>query len=1175
MEKIITGNDFRLIVDAQKMENRASRFDLNQLERCEIYLVKAGRARILQSYTLDDVGRAIIDVDGDALTTGTWGVEIVGTYLMASIRSTNAKAFQIVDGLNNGGMSGDGLEITVEVLILANSEATRPYVDYAIAEHDANTAAHPTLQAAIDEKVADVKINGTSVVDDGKVANVTMPTKVSDLDNDSEYTTKTYVDAQVSSAGRVDDVEVNGTSVLDGKTAKITMPTKTSDLSNDSDFATNASVDAKVATAGHVDDVQVNGASVVSGKVANVAVPTKVSDITNDSGFQNATQVRQAVDDAIAANLITGANVTIDSDTGTPSATVTKTGNNLNFAFHKLKGYKGDKGDKGDKGATGDSAIFDPSTGNISTMKQTTGDDELSPMSQKAITETIKVEQNKIDSTVDIFDIHFSQLYDANTATWLDGYYRGSLQNFTADNNIQAVLLDVIGGKKYSIKGRRDVSNMRVFDEDGVEIVKSGGAYFPSSSLNGDFIMPTAAAKLQVVVNTHSSSDKSTLSVVESFSNRADEIEDNIADLDVKARKIKVISDVLDINENGYYDLYDPDTAVWLDGYYIGTMSEFVEHQSIQSTQVDVVENTTYAISGRATYSHMRVFDGNGVEITRNGGAYFKANSSIGPSSINGNFTMPVGAETLQIVVNTHNSTDKSTLRARVPAIISNEIETLKGRVGALSSRIITAELIGESLKDNGEIDARIANIQDFKKTFTTNNFLCLNAKGGEKIDNISVEDGESFTIYQYNKQFALIATAQDSYTLNDGCSYVKISVKKTDLSQYEYSKRLLQITLTVDDVRWVKNGLKTSLASPNFIFHTYEIEKPFITDYTSEPTTSYRGHNGDRLLNRGYIVLPPNYSRDGKPVPVIVHCHGTSGYTFNSTTGLPYNTRYIQFLAKCGYAVIGCSSLSELYQGQDNAEGDLVHPLGLSCYENLWKYMTSAYNIDNTGAYIFGYSAGGMYTTMLSQLKVFPIRCCASLAGSLDMFANLRACNSTTNGRWFEQLGCGADFMDLPDCISGKYTAVPSAIKELFLSNLGLFKGYNAFLFNSDLDYSEYVSVYFDVANQTSALEGNQQLVSLISQHKVHLSSPMKIWHAVDDANVPIAMSRFYAKMVRNGGGICLLRELPAGVGAHYAVGNTDHESGIPMMDYITPFGETINVPVAYAEMVDWFKRW
>ena len=95
-------------------------------------------------------------------------------------------------------------------------------------------------------------------------------------------------------------------------TDKPTIPTKTSDLDNDSGFITGVAWDdvtdkptfATVATSGDYDDllnkptiptvdypvtdVQVDGVSVVSNKVASITmptVPTKVSDLDNDSGF--------------------------------------------------------------------------------------------------------------------------------------------------------------------------------------------------------------------------------------------------------------------------------------------------------------------------------------------------------------------------------------------------------------------------------------------------------------------------------------------------------------------------------------------------------------------------------------------------------------------------------------------------------------------------------------------------------------------------------------------------------------------------------------------------------------------------------------------------------------------------------------------------------------------------
>ena len=145
----------------------------------------------------------------------------------------------------------------------------------------------------------------------------TIPTKVSDLTNDSGFLTENDV-APVATSGDYSDLS-----------NLPTIPTSTSELTNDSNFVadpsyvhtdsnftlgekgklasiesgaeenvievikvngvtqtvTNKEVDLIVSGGGNVDDVEVNGVSVVTNKIAEVTVPTKVSDLTNDSGF--------------------------------------------------------------------------------------------------------------------------------------------------------------------------------------------------------------------------------------------------------------------------------------------------------------------------------------------------------------------------------------------------------------------------------------------------------------------------------------------------------------------------------------------------------------------------------------------------------------------------------------------------------------------------------------------------------------------------------------------------------------------------------------------------------------------------------------------------------------------------------------------------------------------------
>ena len=98
--------------------------------------------------------------------------------------------------------------------------------------------------------VTDVKVNNVSVVDNNGVANITVPTNTSDLNNDSGFVTSS--DLPTVNDG-VLTIKKNGTTIDtftansgSDKTVNIAVPTKTSDLTNDSNFITSSDIPAQV-----------------------------------------------------------------------------------------------------------------------------------------------------------------------------------------------------------------------------------------------------------------------------------------------------------------------------------------------------------------------------------------------------------------------------------------------------------------------------------------------------------------------------------------------------------------------------------------------------------------------------------------------------------------------------------------------------------------------------------------------------------------------------------------------------------------------------------------------------------------------------------------------------------------------------------------------------------------
>lgn len=181
-----------------------------------------------------------------------------------------------------------------------------------------------------------VKVNGTALTPDtekavnidlsGYAKTTDLPTKVSDLTNDgdgttgSKFATEAYVN---TNGGKIDKIKVNGTEqTITNKAVDITVPTKTSDLTNDSNFAVDASyvhTDNNYTTAeknklsgiaagaqvNKIESIKVNGtAQTITDKAVDIAVPTNNNQLTNGAGYQTASEVQTAINSAISG--ITG-----------------------------------------------------------------------------------------------------------------------------------------------------------------------------------------------------------------------------------------------------------------------------------------------------------------------------------------------------------------------------------------------------------------------------------------------------------------------------------------------------------------------------------------------------------------------------------------------------------------------------------------------------------------------------------------------------------------------------------------------------------------------------------------------------------------------------------------------------------------------------------------------------
>ena len=187
-------------------------------------------------------------------------------------------------------------------------------------------------------------INGIKVCD--QTARNSIPTKTSQLENDSNFATETVVDEKIANA------QLNGGGEVDlsDYAKKTDLPTKTSQLTNDSGFITNIPSE-------YITETELNAKRYATTSQIPT-VPTNVSSFTNDANYASETYVSNKIAEA----QLGGGSGEVDlsgyvtKETGNASQITFADGQTFQAKLEAgtLKGEKGDQGERGLQGIQGE-----------------------------------------------------------------------------------------------------------------------------------------------------------------------------------------------------------------------------------------------------------------------------------------------------------------------------------------------------------------------------------------------------------------------------------------------------------------------------------------------------------------------------------------------------------------------------------------------------------------------------------------------------------------------------------------------------------------------------------------------------------------------------------------------------------------------------------------------------
>ena len=218
--------------------------------------------------------------------------------IIANAQAIQGKQDKLVSGtniktINNQSILGSG-NISIE------GGGSAVVVDNALSD----TSENPVQNKVITTRVTSIE---SSLASKANASDI--PTKVSQLENDSTYQTKANLDTALADYAKTSDVNSKNalqdediqdltdavatlTQLLESKADTSAIPTKTSQLTNDSGFATTTNVSATYATKESV--------TALTAEVANKAnasdIPTKTSQLENDSTYQTKANLDTALE---------------------------------------------------------------------------------------------------------------------------------------------------------------------------------------------------------------------------------------------------------------------------------------------------------------------------------------------------------------------------------------------------------------------------------------------------------------------------------------------------------------------------------------------------------------------------------------------------------------------------------------------------------------------------------------------------------------------------------------------------------------------------------------------------------------------------------------------------------------------------------------------------------------
>lgn len=434
--------------------------------------------------------------------------------------------------------------------------------------------------------------------------------------------------------------------------------------------------------------------------------------------------------------------------------------------------------------------------------------------------------------------------------------------------------------------------------------------------------------------------------------------------------------------------------------------------------------------------------------------------------------------------------------------------------------------------------------------------------------------DYDTIDVFAYDDQYAFISItsiASDStFSVPSGVHYVRFVAKKTN------------------------NATINEIESSITVISTGSVRVIYSPDHRATNTTGMcfvvkgKSATGSMKDSTALLRLPPNYSVDGEPVPLLVHMHGTTGYKSKWQTSLviwndeentnPLRTDIVSYIVNEGFAVL------DVFGHIENYVDGYAYPYGspdqMLCIASAIERVMNVYNVRKDGIYISGISAGGVPSITQVFHNNVPVKCCALLAPTVSLFRNCFGANASGRKEW----AAAAGFIGDDSVLNGymgqdKYMYHPTinnALKEYFAANIDKVISYNP-IWSGLIGVPQSTLTQWALSDSTEApgskLGGGDDVAENWADKYRVCHKPIKLWVADDDTNISPPICHNFMTTLRNANCPAVERIMPDGEGGHYAF--TTSET-VETLSGKTALGiDYTGIPYPWIEMIQFFRMY